>query len=176
MASTARPLGLHYRSNQFNNFINGLYDPADNMIATVKRLKRAKGADFVKTMKWGDYQPHLAPDQAWPEQTRQHWERSVALARQSLAAQPSSRALHRNASLVPEHKCELLDAAVRLCFNSKLPGQSSPGIPITVKVLNKTPSDPAPEAHDVTLRWRYDPETQQPIRLYLTMVCPLGSR
>jgi hypothetical protein len=174
MANTAKPLGLNYRSSQFSTFINGLYSTPESMIATVKRLKRAKGAAFIKSMKWGDYQPHVAPEAQWPEQTRKQWDKSVLLARNDLTTQPNAQAVHRTIGVVPPHRCELLDAAVRLCFTSKLPGQSAPGIPITVKVLIKTTRDVSPEAHDIKLRWRYDPATQRPIRLYLTMVCPQG--
>ncbi len=168
-------MGLKYRTTAFGTIVNSFYNPVENMIASVKLLTKLEGgAAFLRTMKWGDYQPILvtALGKTWPQDTSETtWKKDSAAARASLATQTNARTLHKSTKAVPVSKCDLLDEAVRLCFTSTVPGQKSPGIPMAIKVELKGANDADKTAHNLLLRWTYD-ANGAPVKLALTMVCP----
>ncbi len=159
----------------FIALMNGNYFPAQKMRDSVARLVRVFGAEWVKNVKWGDYQGHLVDGAAWPGNARKFWSNSVQFARNDLAAQPNQSPVSRVDPAVPADKCALLDACVRKCFNTALPGETEPGIPMMIDVRLKAFGEPADDRHDIWLSWTYDPTSAKPddpVQLNLTMVCP----
>jgi len=169
--STVGTFGLSYGTGEFLNFINTLYNPASTMIEAVKRLRREMGDAFVQQIKWGDYQAILAPVAQWPAASGDRWARSVAEARQDLAAMPNTEALSPFNAQVHANVLDRLDAAVAHCFNNPAAGETEPGIPIEVAVATKDATEAEACRHAIKLDWRINAGSGVE-QLKLTMFCP----
>jgi hypothetical protein len=160
--------GRVYNNQQFKDHMNSYYYPLSNMQRSVEKLKGSGQID-LKTMQWGQYQPILSPLDQWPGNTGMQWIKSKDEAREGLSTQANTRALSPDEpGVVPETKCDLLDAAVRKCFNS------TPPIPMIIDVMEQAKDSASADQHDIHLDWEYGKD-RIPTLLRLTMVCPFGS-
>jgi hypothetical protein len=171
--ATLKPTGMLYADSAFTDLMNANYFPVENMIASVQKLRAEMGEDYVRNIKWGDYQKRLTPDAQWPSPlAAQRWEAAVRAARASLERQPNKKAIAPDDARVPGDKCAYLDATIQKCFNVVMPGQTYPGIPIRIGVQERLPGDPDAALHDIFLSWVREPGTDLVRHLELTMVCP----
>lgn len=170
--ATLKPFGMIYIDKKFQDLMNANYYPLQAMIQSVKKLRQQLGDGYVRDIKWGDYQPRLTSTVQWPTLAAEAWHVSVTRARTDLAGQPNHDTVSRDDPTVPRDRCALLDACVRKCFNTTLPGQVDPGIPMYIDVRVRNPHDPAAAHHDIWLSWTYEYGSDLPRQLNLTMVCP----
>ena len=124
-------------------------------------------------IKWGDYQKALFKNRGWPSTGGEpYWIQASEDARTSLAKQKNFTALSIVDAVVPPTKADLLDAAIQKCFNTTLPNNATPGIPIYTLVRQREPGDPNAADHDVHITWIYDDAITYATKLLYTMVCP----
>ena len=157
---------------KYKKMINSYLFPVEDGDWSVERIQVEMGADFLKTIKWGDYQAVLQSVKSWPGKSGDLWQKSVDYARNDLT---NIKNFENSSALdeeIPDDKCALLDACVRKCFNTVAPGQEKPGIPIVVDVKTRSPQDPLKDQHDIQLNWTYDADRKYVAQLNLTMVCP----
>jgi hypothetical protein len=159
--------GRTYNNPVFKAEMNKHYATVDAMKASIKILQDSGQVD-LPTMLYGQYQPILAQQAvSLGGGNIRVWLREMGFARTQLSAQRNTTALSLDqADVVPLTKCDLLDAALRKCFNS------DPPIPITIDVAEKQNGTPDQNIHDVKLVWDYPPGSNVPSRLYFTMICP----
>jgi hypothetical protein len=155
-----------YEAAGFKQAMDSHYYPLDNMKKSVAFLKNREDID-IATMLFGQYQPLLAPEAVQADKTPKFWWQEMGGARMSLAKQPNDQPVvdYAKEKVVPLTRCDLLDACVRMCFNS----EPDP-ICMNVNVTQKAQDDPNPDQHAIDLKWDYDGEV--PILLHLTMICP----
>ena len=169
---------MAYGSPVFKRLFNSSYFPVTTMVRTVKRLRQSKGADFIKNIKFGDFETLVQPAiDLWPMpavKKMEAWSKAVASARADLAAQPNFQRLSDDDPRVPTTKCELLDLAVQKCFSECAPGQKEPGIPMYSDVREKAKNQPDSDRHDITIVWTYS-RNGRPIQMNVVMTCPAGS-
>ncbi|MGB8843919.1 MAG: hypothetical protein WCC64_22950 [Aliidongia sp.] len=169
-----------YDTPTFSAFINSLYASADQMQTNVETLthpqtgkytKSPGRANSIQAIKWGDYQPVLAPLDTWPGATGERWVKSAAEARNSLMKVANTDPVDdRYPTNIPKTRCDLLDALVQKCFNTPAAGQTKPGIPMAIDVTEKPSTDANRDLHDIVFHWESDADGK-PTLLYLTMVC-----
>jgi hypothetical protein len=169
-----------YKHPTFVAFINSLYASAEQMQANVETLthpqtgkytKSPGRANSIQALKWGDYQPILAPLDTWPGVTGERWVKSAAEARNSLIKVANTDPVDdRDPANIPKTRCDLLDALVQKCFNTPAAGQTKPGIPMAIDVTEKPSTDVNRDLHDIVFHWETDGDSK-PTLLYLTMVC-----
>jgi hypothetical protein len=169
-----------YDTPTFSAFINSLYASAEQMQANVETLTHPQTGKYTKSpgqtnsiqaIKWGDYQPILAPLDTWPGATGERWVKSAAEARNSLMKVANTDPVDdREPTNIPKTRCDLLDALVQKCFNTPAAGQTKPGIPMAIDVTEKPSTDVNRDLHDIVFHWETDADGQ-PTLLYLTMVC-----
>lgn len=153
--------GKTYNNPRFKAEMNCHYATVEAMKKSLAILQASNHID-VATMEFGQYQPILAQ-----EAVGRSWLREMGFARVQLSAQPNTAALSNDEpGIVPLTKCDLLDASVRRCFNSK-----PDPIPMVIDVTEKNASSKDPGLHDILLVWDYGADGK-PTRLHLTMVCP----
>ncbi len=159
--------GAIYNNPEFKALMNSLYNPLDNMKASVAKLK-ASGLVDMDTMEYGQYQPVLAARDGWPRGGGAFWLREMGRARLDLSNQPNSVPLSNDeAGVVPLTRCALLDASIRKCFNS------DPPICMDVDITEHKQDDPNSDTHEIRLDWDYgNGPDQAPTLLHLTMICP----
>jgi hypothetical protein len=161
-----------YAQAAFIKQMNAQYYPAAAMQASVQKIIALKGIAFLKTIKYGDYQTILVPLDTWLPALAKVWPQAMKEARDGLAPQVNLLSLPGPQQLVPASKLALLDAVVNYCFNTALPGQQAPGIPMVIDVQQKASLDPGNDLHDIHVSWTRDPASGAPIQLNWTMVCP----
>jgi hypothetical protein len=167
------PFAGFFKMPAFIKLMNAQYYPAATMQASVQRLIKSQGPEFVKNIKYGEYQSVLAPYEQWPPELAKAWPKSMREARDDLARQVNGLAVSAIDSSVPGDKCALLDKIVNYCFNATLPGERYPGIPMVIDVQQKTSVEPGNDRHDIHVSWTYD-ANDVPIQLNWTMVCPFS--
>jgi hypothetical protein len=156
-----------YNQAQFKAKMNDNYNPIENMIASVDKLKAAADRIDIETMEFGQYQPILTPLDTWPLDQAKAWWRESGKARMDLTAKANTTPVSNDDPVVPLTKCALLDACIRKCFNSE------PPIQMTINIEEQQKGSPDQDTHDIKLSWDYDNGSKAPpTRLYLTMVCP----
>jgi|GEM_PF-1120411 hypothetical protein len=170
----------NYDTPTFSAFVNDLYASAEQMQANVDTLthpltgpytKTRGRANSIQTIRWGDYQPILAPLDTWPGVTGERWVKAAAEARRSLMQVANTDPVDdRDPGNIPKTRCDLLDALVQKCFNTPAAGQVKPGIPMVIDVTEKPSTDLNRDLHDIVYHWQTDAEGN-PTLLYLTMVC-----
>jgi hypothetical protein len=134
----------------------------ENMPNTVAIIK--KTFPDLSKVQWGYYQ-ELLDQKGWTAKEKKGWNKARDHARASLGQQINTVALPDSSK--PKYKSDLLDEAVRRCFNA------NPPIAIKISVLTKHQTDSDASMHDIALAWGTD-SAGNPF-LSLTMICPYES-
>ena len=155
--------GVVFTNAAFIAYINNFYNPLSHM-QNSKNALLAHKLDLTK-IKWGDYQEILSPLGIWPGRSGGSWHVLRDQARLDLSSLPNTQRLTRDDPTPYPTRVDLLDAAVRKCFNS------DPPIPMLIDINDKKAGDDNPLLHDIVLDWDYG-EDGSPTLLKWTMRCP----
>lgn len=165
-----RNLAGEYVRPDFWLLMNSKYSAA-TIQDSVQRLKDHPGG-FFRNTRYGNYQPILNEESAWPTSTYAGWQISTALAMRSLREQANTKPVFHTDAAAPPSKLDLLQALLDYCFTRSMPGHGRPGIPIEIRVRQKQPNEADLADHDIEFTWHFD-EDHHPIKLEWCMVCPL---
>jgi hypothetical protein len=131
-------------------------------IAVSKQALVDAGVDMTQ-MEYGEYQDVIVRPQDWPGDTLYHWRGIVLRVRKNLRAQENGDQVAPDDGTVPPNRWELLNAAIRRCFNN------SPE-PITFEIdpRSQDPGSDDANTHTIRLNWTGNP----PTHLVVSMICP----
>jgi hypothetical protein len=197
---------IPYDDPSFKGILNSQYAPVQNMQQTVALISETSmgKADSAISLKidetsikllpgttnkyqWGNYQqiclstylksnsppitPHL-------HTLFKDWRKNANDARKDLAKQENFSPVFPGSYKIPRYKLDLLDSIVEICFTECACNQEKPGIPMEIDVSMKSAEDPHPDWHDIEFYWiaKGTAPNQQPVKLYLRMICPFMSR
>lgn len=154
---------------KFFSIMNARYSTVAAMQANVAALDAAQ-IDRT-TMEYGQYQSILVPMDQWPAVAAASWPQTIANMRANLTGQSNTAPLSPDEkNNTPSTKCDLLDCAIRKCFNSPTP------IPFQVMVSEQPKDSPDANNHTLGLNWVYENgEGNPPTFLTLSITCPFGS-
>lgn len=174
--STVDILSGKFKDPNFWDFMNYFYYPINKMQDSVEFLEQKYGKQFVKDIKYGDYQDKLFDFTKWSEEGAKIWQESKDAARTGLYNQPNNIPVlgrdYSDPANIPKTKLLLLDATINYCFNTTAKGQAKNGIPMIIDVQEKIKGTPGDNLHDIHISWTYEPGNPIPVQLNWTMICP----